>query len=261
LVGLRAARSSRLVSGVAVVALIAVAALSVVVIDSHTLADPLQRDFIRPAAAPLPKTGILFVQMFSNQDFSSIVSDPLNTSAPVPEFLMQVITINSSVISEAPQPLTTDAAGVAHLSLLPGVYVLRVPYNTLRIEIPVRILSGNTTSVRLNVSEAAYSLLYSEAADVGGQPSVYVELPSSTSVANVTEPVTLQVQNGGSRNGYQVFATVVSEQEPAQGTQWLELESVGAFDLAGATTVLLATWTYSTSITVGPTGLSASLYA
>gem|GEM_PF-4387393 len=253
MVTLRAARSSRLVSGVAVVALIAVASLSVVVIDSHTLANPLQRDFIRPADAPLPKTGVLSVRMFSNQDFSAIVSEPLETSMPVPEWPMQVITINSSVISEAPQSLSTDSNGVAHLSLLPGVYVLRVPYNTLRIEVPVRILSGNTTSVGLNVSEGAYPLLYSEAADVGGQPSLYVEFSSSTPVANVTEPVTLQVKNGETGNGYQVFATVISEQPPAQGTQWLELGSLEAFDLAGAATVLLATWTYSTSITVGPT--------
>jgi len=253
LVSLRAARSSRLVSGAAIVALIVVASLSVSVIDSHPLANPLQRDFIRPADAPLPKTGILSVRMFSNQNFTSIVSEPLETSMQVPNFPMQVITVNSSVISEVPQSLSTDSNGVARLSLLPGVYVLRVTYNTLRIEIPVRILGGNTTSVGLNVSEGAYPLLYSEAADVGGQPSLYTELSSSTRVANVTEPVTLQVKNGETGNGYEIYATVVSEQPPSQGTQWLELGSLGAFDLAGAATVLLATWTYSTSITVGPT--------
>lgn len=236
-----------------VVALIAVASLSVVVIDSHTLANPLQRDFIRPADAPLPKNGVLSVRMFSNQDFSSIVSKPLQTSMPVPEWPMAVDTINSSVISEAPQPLKTDSNGVARLSLLPGDYVLRVPYNTLRIAIPVRIISGNTTSVGLNVSEGAYQVLYSEAADVGGQPSIYLESSSSTPVANITEPVTLQVKNGETGNGYQIFATVASEQPPAQGTQWLELDSTEAFNLAGAATVLLATWNYSTSTAVGPT--------
>lgn len=253
MVTLRAARSSRLVSGVAVVALIAVASLSVLVIDSHTLANPLQRDFIRPADAPLPKTGVLSVRMFSNQDFSSIVSRPLETSMPVPEFPMEVLTVNSSVISEAPQSMSTDSNGVAHLSLLPGVYLLRVIYNTLRIEIPVRVLSGNTTSVGLNVSEGAYPLLYSEAADVGGQPSLYVKLSSSTPVANVTEPVTLQVKNGETGIGRQIYATVVSAQPPASGTQWLELESLEPFGFADAATVLLATWTYSSSITVGPT--------
>lgn len=258
---MRAARSSRLVSGVVVLALIAVASLSVVVIDSHTLANPLQRDFIRPADAPLPKNGVLSVRMFSNQDFSSIVSEPLETPMPVPAWPMAVLTINSSVISEAPQPLKTDSNGVAHLSLLPGDYILRVPYNTLRIAIPVRILSGNTTSVGLNVSEGAYPVLYSEAADVGGQPSLYVEFSSTTSVANVTEPVTLQVKNGETGNGYQIFASVASEQPPAQGTQWLELDAVETFDLAGAATVLLATWNYSTSIAVGPTVAAGPLGA
>ena len=124
---MRAARSSRLVSGVAVVALIVVASLSVVVIDSHTLADPLQRDFIRPADAPLPKPGVLSVRMFSNQDFSAIVSSLWTTPIPVPEWPMQVVTINSSVISEAPQSLSTDSNGVAFVSLLPGVYVLQSP--------------------------------------------------------------------------------------------------------------------------------------
>jgi len=250
----RAPRSSRLVSAAAIVALVLVAFLSVEAIDSHSLADPLQRDLIRPGSAPLPRTGTLLVQMLSDQNFSSIVSRPLNSSAPLPKWPMNVITINSSIISLEPLSLSTDADGIATAPLLPGEYVLQAPYNTLRIEIPVRIFSGNTTVVRLNVAEGAYSLLYSEAADVGGQPRLYVELNSSSPVANVTEPVTLQVQNGGSGQGYEVFATVVSELPPAQGTQWLELESGVPVDLAGAASVLLATWTYSSSVTVESSG-------
>ena len=190
-----------LVSAAAVVALIVVASLSVAVIDSHAIADPLQRDLVRPADAPLPKAGALSVRMLSNQNFTSVVSEPLGTPVPVPKWPMTVTTINSSVISETPLPLSTDADGVAVVSLLPGDYVLRAPYNTLSIAIPFRIFGGNTTSVQLNVTEGAYSLLYSEAADVGGQPSVYVELRSSTPVANVSEPVTLDVRNGGSGSG------------------------------------------------------------
>jgi hypothetical protein len=258
LVGERAARSSRLVSGVAVLALIAVASLSVALIDSHSIADPLERNFIRPADAPLPKPGTLFVQMFSDQDFSTIVSEPLKTSIPLPHWPLTVTTINSSVISVTPLSLTTDSDGVAHVSLLPGLYVLRAPYNTLNIEIPVHISSGNTTSVKLSVSESVYSLLFSEAADVGAEPSVYVEVRSSNPVANVSEPVTLQVQSGGPRGEYRVLATVTSEWAPAQGTDWLELAPEGTLDLASATSVILATWSYSSSITVAPTlpGLS-----
>jgi hypothetical protein len=255
-----AARSSRLVSVVAVLALIVVASLSVALIDSHSIADPLQRDYLRPADTPLPKPGILTVRMFSNQDFSGIASQPLKTAIPVPRWPMALTTINSSVISVTPLPLSTDSEGVARVSLLPGLYVLRAPYNTLNIAVPVQIYSGNTTSVQLNVSEGAYSLLFSEAADVDAEPSVYVELRSSTPVANVSEPVTLQVQIG-SRGGYRVDATVTLQLPPVQGTEWLELAPVGTLDLASATSVLLATWTYSSSVTVGSTPPGSSLAA
>ena len=249
--------SSVLVSAVAVLALVVVASLSVALIDSHAISDPLQRDLIRPADAPLPKPGTLSVRMLSNQDFKSVVASPLKTPAPVPKWPMTLTTINSSVVSVAPISLSTDAEGSVVASLLPGDYILRAPYNTLNIEIPVRILGGNTTSVQLNVTEGAYSLLYSEASDVGAQPSVYVEVGSSTQVANVSEPVTLQVLNEGPGNGYEVFATVVSDQPPSQGTQWLELDSRVPVDLSGAASVLLATWAYSTSTTVTPSAQSA----
>ena len=261
MVSSRAARSSRLVSGVAVLALIVVASLSVALIDSHSIADPLERNLIRPADAPLPKPGTLFVQMFSDQDFSTVVSKPLKMQVPLPQWPMTVTTINSSVISVTPLSLKTDSDGVAHASLLPGLYVLRAPYNTLNIEVPVHISSGNTTSVKLEVSEGAYSLIFSEAADVGAEPSVYVEVGSSTPVANVSEQVTLQVQSGGPRGDYRVLATVTSEWPPAQGTDWLELAPEGTLDLASATSVILATWSYSSSITVAPTGPGLSLPA
>jgi hypothetical protein len=261
LVSSRAARSSRLVSVVAVLALIVVASLSVVLIDSHSLDDPLQRDFLRPADAPLPKPGVLSVQMFSNQDFSTIVSAPLQASIAVPDWPMTLTTINSSVISVTPLSFKTDSEGVAHVPLLPGLYILQAPYNTLNIEIPVNIYSGNTTSVVLSVVEGAYPLLFSEAADVGAQPSVYVELRSSAPVANVSEAVTLQGQYGGAGDAFRVDATVTSQQPPAQGTEWLQLAPLGTLDLAGAESVILATWTYSNTVTVGPTGPNVPLAA
>jgi hypothetical protein len=263
LVSARAAgsSSSRLVSGVAVILLIVVVSLSVALIDSHSLADPLQANLLRPADAPLPKPGILSVQMFSNQDFSTIVSAPLKAPIAVPDWPMTLTTINSSVISVTPLSFSLDSEGVAHVPLLPGLYILSAPYNTLNIEIPVNIFSGNTTSVQLNVFEGAFPVLFSEAADVGAEPSVYVELSSSAPAANVSEPVTLQVRNGGSGGGYQVDATVTSQWPPAQRTEWLELAPMGTLDLAGAESVVLATWAYSSSVSVGPTGPSAPLAA
>jgi hypothetical protein len=125
----------------------------------------------------------------------------------------------------------------------------------------VNIYSGNTTSVRLNIVEGAYPLLFSEAADVGAQPSVYVQLRSSTPAANVSEPVTIQVQYGGPRGGHQVDAIVTSQRPPVQGTEWLELAPEGTLDLASAAAVLLATWNYSSSVTVGPTNPNVPLVA
>lgn len=254
--GLRA--PSRIASAAAIIALFVIASLSVVVIDSHSLSDPLQRDLVRPGSAPLPPTGTLAITMISNQDFSSAASEPLITPVPLAKWPIEVVTINSSVISVEPISLTTDPEGAAIDTLLPGDYVVEAPYNTLNIQVPVVILSGNTTSVRLDFSEHAYQLLYSEASDVGAQPSMYVELRSSTSVANVSEPVSIGTQHGGPA-GNEVYATVVSARPPAQGTQWLDLRSEAEVDLAGAGTVILATWSYSSTVAVEPTVQSGAL--
>jgi hypothetical protein len=237
---------------VAIAALLVVASLSVVVIDSHSLSDPLQSDLIRPGSAPLPPAGTLVIEMVSDQNFSSAVSAPLRTPLPVPKWPIAVVTINSSVISIEPISLATNPEGVAIDTLLPGDYVVEAPYNTLNIQVPVVILSGNTTTLRLDFSERAYPLLYSEASDVGAQPSLYVELRSSASVANVTQPVTIGLQHGGP-GGDEVYATVVSERPPAQGTQWLDLGSGAEVDLSGAGAVILSTWSYSSTVSVEPT--------
>jgi hypothetical protein len=256
--GLRA--PSRIASAAAIIALFVVASLSVAVIDSHSLSDPLQRDLVRPGSAPLPPTGTLVITMVSNQNFGSAVSPPLPTAIPLPKWPIAVVTINSSVISIEPISLTTDPEGVAVDTLLPGDYVVEAPYNTLNIQVPVVILSGNTTTVELDMTEHAYSLVYTEASDVGAQPSLYVELRSSTSVANVSEPVTIGLQNGGPA-GDEVYATVVSERPPAQGTQWLDLGSTAEVDLAGVGAAILATWSYSSTVNVQSTAQSGGLLA
>jgi hypothetical protein len=257
LVGPRAGTSSRLVGAAAVIALIAVASLSVVIINSSDLTDPVQREILRPVDSPLPKPGTLSVHIFSNQDFSSVVSDPLNVSLPLSNWPVAVATINSSIISVMPLPLATDANGTATVSLLPGSYLLLAPYNTLNIQIFVRIYTGNTTSVQLNIFESAYPLLYSEADDAGAQPIVYVEVRSPTPVADAGNPITLGVKGEGPGGGHQLEAVIISQSPPAQGTEWLKLEPVGGFNLANSTTVILSTWRYTSSVTVGPTGANA----
>jgi hypothetical protein len=242
---LRAARSSKLFTAAAIVALVVAASLMVVEINSSPLGTPLLRNYARPADAPLPKDGLLEVRMLSNQNFSGVASDPLKEYLPVAHFPMAVATINSSIVAAVPAPLETDGDGFALLSLPPGSYLLQAKYQMLNIGILVKISSGNATQVLLNVSEAAYSLLYSEEADVGAQPSAYVELRSSAPVANVSEPVVLEVGNGATGGGYQVDAIVVSQQPLAQGLQWLKLVTAHAFDPVNATSILFATWKYS----------------
>ena len=240
----------------AIVGLVVVASLSVIVVNSFPFADPLQRVFLRPADAPLPPSGTLSIQMFSNQDFSTIVAMPLNDSIPLTKWPVAVYSINATIVSEAPLSTQTDQNGSAVVSLQPGTYFVQAPYGPLQIQVPVQIFSGNTTAVQIHVSESAYSLLYSEAVDVAAQPSVYVELGSSSSVAKTGDTVSFQVE-GGPGGSSEVQAVVVSQWPPEQGTQWLKLEPLGFFSISSAKAVILATWTYTDSVMVTSTGASA----
>lgn len=242
----------------ALLALIVVASSSVILIDSSPMSNPLQRQFIRPGSAPLPKTGTLLLNMLSNQNFSSIVSAPYASAVPVIRWPFSIVTVNTSVMSVAPISMSTNSEGAAVVSLLPGLYLLEAPYNTLSIRIPFTVYSGNTTFVRLTVSERAYPLLYSEAQDVGGITSAYVEVRSSSSVAGAGDLATVGAQElvFGISEPYQVKASVISDQLPSAGTQWLRLEFAGPFDVSAATSAVLATWSYSSSITVTPTASS-----
>ena len=126
--------------------------------------------------------------------------------------------------------------------------VLAAPLPVMKTSLEVVAFGGNTSSS----PEAAEF-------DVGAEPSVYVELRSSAPVANVSEAVTLQGQYGGSGGAFRVDATVTSRWPPVQGTEWLELAPLGTLDLASATSFVLATWTYSSSVTVGLTPPNGAL--
>lgn len=254
---MRAARSSRLLSVAAVLALIVVASLAVIVIDSSPMVYPLQRIFERPASAPLPKDGTLVVRMLSNQDFSSVVAKPLSAPAPVARWPLTIVTINSSVISVTPIPLTTDSDGVATMSLLPGTYILGAPYNTLDISVLFQVYSNSTTSVQLVVSESSYPVLFSEVGDVAGQAVAYVELGASAPAAGVGDLVTIGAETAA--GAYQAKASVASQWPPVDGTEWLKVEPQGIFDIASASSAVLATWSYSSTVTVAPTSSVAPI--
>lgn len=241
-----------MISAVTIVALVSVASLSVILINSYTARDPLQRNLLRPVDSPFPKTGTLVVHFSSNQNFSSEVSPPLNAPRPLSAFPLTVTTIYASVVAVMPTSISTDANGTASTKLLPGLYLLEAPYKTLRIQVPLQIYSGNTTSVVLSVSESTYPLLYSEVTDAGALPRLYVHVSSPTPVNDSGNLVTLEVMDKAG-NANQVDSLVVDQRPPSQGTQWLQLEPLTAFDLSGAASAVLATWTYSSSVAVAPT--------
>jgi hypothetical protein len=83
---------------------------------------------------------------------------------------------------------------------------------------------------------------------------MFVELRTFTPVANVSEQVILDVSGGTSGTGHEVNATVVAGKPPMQGTQWLELGTVGTVDTVDATSIALTTWTYTSTILILPVG-------
>jgi len=156
------------------------------------------------------------------------------------------------------QPIVTNFRGIATYLFPPGPYVVKLKDQTLNITIPVQIFAGNETSVAVTIYGAAFPLIYSEESGAltaeGLQSSLYVELRSYTPVANVSEPVILDVSGATAGTGHQVNATVVAWRPPTEGTQWLELGTAGTVDAVDATSIVLTTWSYSSQITIIPVG-------
>ena len=128
---------------------------------------------------------------------------------------------------------------------------------TLNMSIPVKVSAGNQTALGVSVLGKAYPVLYSEESGLvptasSAQSLMYAEIGSRTSVAASGALVVLMVHEGPSQ-GYPVPAAVVSQEQPAHGTQWLNLGASVAVD-PGATSIVLTTWTYASQVAVGPEG-------
>jgi hypothetical protein len=253
---LRAAKTSKLVSFIAIFGLIALSILIVLILDSSSLASPtLPFNGNTPNKNPGP-TGILVVQLASNQNQSNSFPNPLNMALPVEHKEMTVSEVTNSS-SQYSVVLRTDYRGYASQQLSPGPYVVNLQDESLNVNIPVKISVGNETDLVIKISGSAYPLVYSEESGVsptakGPQSNMYVELLAGTPVASVNERVILKVQGENSGTTYPVNATVLSSQPPIQGTQWLELGTATAVDPVNATSIVLTTWTYSSFIMVGP---------
>lgn len=256
----RAAKTSRLVSSLSILGLILISILMVIVLNSSSLVNPtLPLQNGAPNGSPGP-TGVLVVHLFTNQNESDRLSNPANSSFALGE---KAMTVRDVANSSNPVLLVTDTRGGVLQDMAPGRYVLRLQDQTLNIKIPVQISVGNQTKVVVHIYGAAYPLVYSEESGIlptvgSARSNMFVELRSSTSVANASEPVLIKVRGAESGNGYLVNATVIARQPPTQGTQWLLLGTVTPIDPVNATSIFLTTWTYSDFITTGPIPLVIS---
>jgi hypothetical protein len=259
---LRAAKTPRLVSSMAILGFIAFSTLIVLILNSASLANPalpFQSGSPNGNAGP---TGDLVLQLLSNQDERDRLSNPSTQLFAIGEKAM-LVSQGTNSSSAFGQVMVTNTAGLARQELPPGRYVVNLRDESLNINIPVQVSAGNETTLKVVVLGAAYQLVYSEESGVHpvagtAQSNVYVQLKSSTSVANVSQTVILKVRGAGQGAGYLVNATVVSRQPPTGGFQWLELGAVGAVNPVNATSMVLTTWTYSSSITVRPNPLQSA---
>ncbi len=256
----RAGKSSRVTSALAILGLILVSIVMVLVLNSGSLVNPtLPFSNSSPNNNPGP-TGTLVVQLRSNQNESDRLSDPTNTVIPLGEKPMVVMSADNTSAHYV-QAMITNTRGDVLQELAPGDYIVRIIDQTLVIRIPVSISLNNVTKVVVNISGKAYPLTYSEESGivpVGGkaQSNMFVELRSSTPVANVSEPVLLKVRGGAPGVGYLANATVLARQLPAQGNEWLELGAETIINPVNATAIVMTTWSFTSSTSVAPIGVA-----
>jgi hypothetical protein len=257
--GIRKAKSSTTTSSLSIFGLILISIVLVLFLNSASIANPtLPIQSANPKAVPGP-TGTLVVQVHTNQNQTDVLSNPTNRLFPLGE---RAITVTLADNSSSPTLLITDTQGGALQQLAPGRYVVRLPDPTLNIKVPVQIFVGNETKVKLTISGAAYPVVYSEVTGVlpvAGkvQSDMFVEVRSSAPVANVSDQVLLKVRIGA-LGGTLANATVLAQQPPTSGNEWLELGASTPIDPVSATSIVLTTWTYSSSITVQPIGTYVS---
>lgn len=253
---MRPARSSRVVSALAILGLIFVSTFTILVLNSGSIPNPTIPFQVSNPNGNSGLTGVLVVQLYTNQDLKDILADPRNGYAGLGEKALTVTPANNST---SPTALITDSCCGGALQELPaGHYVVRFVDEVLDVKIPVQVFVGNLTKLKVFITEKAYPVVYSEVSGVafsGGRPisTAFVELNSSAPAASVGRQVLLKVRQGVPGVGYISNATVMAQQPPRRGAQWLELGAQNAIDPVRATAIILSTWTYSNSTTFMPT--------
>jgi hypothetical protein len=253
---LRVGKSSKLVSALAILGLIVVSVLMVLVVDASSFVNPLAPTGIVNPSLKQGPTGTLVVDLFTNQNETNRISLPMNTLIPLGEWPVTVTEVNSSEHFS----MITNTQGGSLQQLSAGSYVVSFPDESLNVAIPVQVAVGNVTRLEVKVYGTAYPLAYSEESGVlltagTAQSAMYVEVQSSTPVANASEPVILKVHGVIQGTGDLIPATVISYEPPSQGTQWLELGTSAPLNPVNASEIYLTTWTYSAFTTMTPIGL------
>jgi hypothetical protein len=271
---LRAGGSSRAVSVAAILGLILVSLLTANVFDSSNLLNPTAPANGPPAPVRLPPEpplngtlGTLVISVTSNQNTTNFLAPPTNTSSDA-QGVPVLVTFSEAIISSKAEYLwATNAYGLTGCiqCLPPGQYVVSIQYDGLNITVPADVFADNQTLVQASITSKLYRLVYSQESGVLVTPNVaqytmFAKVSSSAPVANVSQPVHLNVLEGASAvKGYSVNATVLSEGAPTMGVQWLKLGTPSPVNLVGATSISMTTWTSSTTTTVGPISYAVGL--
>jgi hypothetical protein len=262
---LRSAKSSNVTSTMAVLGLIIISVLMVLVLNSSSLVNPVSPPTGPPPNSPGGPTGTLVLYLVSNTNESNPISNPTDGQIPISGLaaIVSLVTNSSSTPLTQPQLMTTAKDGIATRPFPPGSYLIRFPIEALNVQVPVHVSAGNQTVVNIAVFGTAYQLLYSEESNVvptnvGVRMSMYAEVGASSSVANDSEQVILKMHEGTGVGGYLLNATVVSQQPPAAGKEWLEMGASSALNPVNVTSIYLTTWRYISLVTVGPEGLSGA---
>jgi hypothetical protein len=275
---LRTAKTSRLTSVMAILGLITFSVVMVLLLNASSLVNPIlpaQNSNTDKSPGPV---GVLMVQLYSNMNQSELTNNhgrgyfefPVASKTVT---LLQATgsndtsgtgtrtTTTGSLSNDANFSLienfTTNSQGFFMHMLVSGSYVVNVGDESLDINLPVKVIAGNQTTLTVYFSGQRYPLAYSEESQVtptasGPRSDIFVAVDSAVSVASVNESVRLEVIDPSlSFGGYQVNATVLAARESSsQATQWLELGATGSIDPLQATSIAMTTWTYTSQVTV-----------
>jgi hypothetical protein len=210
--------------------------------------------------------GTLVVLVTSNQNTTSALAPPTNTSSDAKGVSVVATFAAASLPSEEEYYWMTNAQGLTGcVQCLPiGLYFLSIQYDGLNMTIPAQVSGDNQTLVQVSITGKVYPMTYSDESGVLVTPSsaqytMFAQVSSSVPVANVSQAVSLTLSEGASEVATShVNATVISQGAPTMGRQWLQLGTASPVNIVDVDSISMTVWTPSTITTVGPITYSAA---